>query len=187
MIHIRTAHIHDAGAIARVHAATWKEVYRGLIDESYLGALSPARLTERWRTQLTRRSRNFDEETFVAVRHGAVIGFATVGASRETSAPWDSEIEMIYLLADQRGAGVGRGLMTAAADHSLRRGMFSTGLWVLKGNRTGRAFYEALEGKAFGAKSERVGACDAQLISYYWDDVSTLASCSRRLQSKRQR
>jgi|GEM_PF-5264540 len=94
---------------------------------------------------------------------------------------------MIYLLADQRGAGVGRGLMTAVADHSLRRGMFSTGLWVLRGNRTGRAFYEALEGKASGEKSERVGARNAQLISYWWDDISTLASCSRQLQPKRRR
>src|SRR5690606_27785669 len=103
----------------------------------YLDGLSYKRLTARWRATLEHRNEDLDEQVFVAMQGRTVIGFASVGASREAFAPWESEISMVYILNDHRGAGIGRVLMKAAADHSIRRGMFSTGLWVLRDNGGG--------------------------------------------------
>jgi GNAT superfamily N-acetyltransferase len=178
LIHIRTAQLDDAAGIARVHETTWKEAYRGILSDAYLDGLSSRRLTTRWRASLEHRNEDLDEQIFVAVQGKTVIGFLTVGASREAFAPWESEIGMIYVLNGHRGAGIGRVLMKAAADHCIRRGMFSTGLWVLRDNGAGRDFYEALKGEPTGRKSDSVGGGLVQLVAYWWRDVATLADRS---------
>jgi ribosomal protein S18 acetylase RimI-like enzyme len=111
LIHIRTAQLDDAAGIARVHETTWKEAYRGILSDAYLDGLSSKRLTTRWRASLEHRNEDLDEQIFVAVQGKTVIGFLTVGASREAFAPWESEIGMIYVLNGHRGAGIGRVLM----------------------------------------------------------------------------
>lgn len=180
MLHIRVASRADAAGIARVHAQTWKEAYRGLLDGAFLDALSEKRLAVRWRAQLDRRRQDLDEETLVALSGREIVGFASAGASREAFAPWDAEITMVYVLKEHRGAGVGRGLMKAAADHCIRRGMFSGGVWVLRDNGAARDFYEALGGEATGRKVDSVGGQIVQLAGYYWRELSLLAERSTR-------
>lgn len=178
MIHIRTAQRTDAAAIARVHAATWKEAYRGLLDSQYLDNMGERRLTSRWCTQLDRREQDLDEEVLVALVGREVVGFAAVSASREAFAPWDAEITMIYVLKEHRGSGIGRGLMKASADHCIRRGLFSGGLWVLRDNGAARDFYEVLDGEPTGRKADSVGGQIVQLAGYWWRDLATLAQRS---------
>lgn len=178
MIHIRVAEASDAAGIARVHEATWKEAYRGILSDAYLDSLSHKRLAARWQATLDHRKDDLDEQVFVAVQGRTVIGFLTMGASREAFAPWESEVGMIYVLKSHRGAGIGRVLMKAAADHSIRRGMFSTGLWVLRDNGGGRDFYEALKGEPKGRKTDSVGGQLVQLVAYWWSDAAALADRS---------
>lgn len=178
MIHIRIARRSDAAGMARVHAATWKEAYRGILADAYLDALSEKRLTLRWRTALDRREEDLDDQIFVACLDRDVIGFVCIGASREAFAPWESEVSMVYVLKEHRGCGIGRTLMKAAGDHSIRRGMFSCGLWVLRDNGGGRDFYEALQGETTGRKTDSVGGNLVQLVGYWWKDVALLADRS---------
>ncbi|MBI1359493.1 MAG: GNAT family N-acetyltransferase [Alphaproteobacteria bacterium] len=175
MIVIRTARRTDATGIARVHEATWKEAYNGLLDEAYLAALTERRLTPRWRRSLDHRAEDLDDQIYVAVAGKEVVGFVMVGASRETFAPWDAEISMVYVLKEHRGVGVGRTLMKTAADHCIRRAMFSGGLWVLRDNGPARDFYEALQGEHAGRKADGVGGRVVPLVGYFWRDMATLA------------
>lgn len=175
MIHIRTANRTDAAGIARVHAATWKEDYRGLLDSAFLDNLSEKRLSARWRTQLDRREQDNDEQIFVALSGREVVGFVAAGASREAFAPWDAEISMIYVMKEHRGLGIGRAMMKATADHCIRRGMFTGGLWVLRDNGAARDFYETLGGEPTGRKADSVGGQIVQLAGYWWRDVAVLA------------
>jgi ribosomal protein S18 acetylase RimI-like enzyme len=175
MILIRAARRTDAAGIARVHERTWKEAYRGLLDGAYLSNLSERQLTPRWRSSLERRSEDLDEGVFVALAGQEIVGFVLCGASREAFAPWDAEISMVYVLKEHRGAGVGRGLMKTAADHCIRRGMFSGGLWVLRDNGQARDFYEALKAEHAGRKVDSVGGQIVPLVGYQWIDVATLA------------
>lgn len=175
MIVIRAARRTDAAGIARVHAVTWKEAYKGLLDGAYLEGLTAQRLAPRWRANLDRRTENLDDQVYVAVAGREVIGFIAVGASREAFAPWDAEISMVYILQENRGAGVGRALMKTAADHCIRRAMFSGGLWVLRDNGPARDFYEALKGEHAGRKTDSVGGKAAPLVGYYWRDLASLA------------
>ncbi|HEX5006827.1 MAG TPA: GNAT family N-acetyltransferase [Hyphomonadaceae bacterium] len=178
MIHIRTARRTDAAGISRVHERTWKEAYKGLLDGSYLEALSERRLVPRWRSNLDRRSEDLDDAIYVAVSGKEIVGFVTVGATREAFAPWEAEISMVYVLKEQRGAGIGRALMKTAADHCIRRAMFSGGLWVLRDNGAARDFYEALKGEHAGRKVDSVGGQIVPLVGYWWRDLATLAERS---------
>jgi GNAT superfamily N-acetyltransferase len=178
MIHIRTARRTDALGIARVHERSWKEAYKGLLDGSYLESLSERRLTPRWRSNLDRRSEDLDEAIYVAASGKEIVGFASVGSTREAFAPWEAEISMIYVLKEHRGAGVGRALMKAAADHCIRRAMFSGGLWVLRDNGPARDFYEALKGEHAGRKVDSVGGQIVPLVGYWWRDLATVAERS---------
>lgn len=178
MIHIRAARRTDAAGLAHVHAGTWKEAYRGLLDSGFLDNLSERRLIYRWRSHLDRREEDLDEEVVVALHGRELVGFAAVGSCREAFAPWDAEISMVYVLKEFRGVGIGRGLMKAAADHCIRRGMFSGGLWVLRDNGAGRDFYEALGGEPAGRKADSVGGQIVQLTGYWWRDLAQLAERS---------
>jgi GNAT superfamily N-acetyltransferase len=178
MIHIRTARRTDAAGIGRVHERTWKEAYKGLLDGSYLESLNERRLAPRWRSNLDRRSEDLDEAIYVAASGKEIVGFAAVGATREAFAPWDAEISMVYVLKEHRSGGVGRALMKTAADHCIRRGMFSGGLWVLRDNGAARDFYEALRGEHAGRKVDSVGGQVVPLVGYWWKDLATLAERS---------
>jgi ribosomal protein S18 acetylase RimI-like enzyme len=178
MIHIRTARRTDAPGISRVHERTWKEAYKGLLDGSYLEALTERRLIPRWRSNLDRRSEDLDDAIYVAVTGKEIVGFVTVGATREAFAPWEAEVSMVYVLKEHRGAGIGRALMKAAADHCIRRAMFSGGLWVLRDNGAARDFYEALKGEHAGRKVDSVGGQIVPLVGYWWRDLATLAERS---------
>jgi hypothetical protein len=68
--------------------------------------------------------------------------------------------------------------MKAAADHCIRRGMFSGGLWVLRDNGGARDFYEALKGEHAGRKVDSVGGQIVPLVGYWWRDLATLAERS---------
>jgi ribosomal protein S18 acetylase RimI-like enzyme len=175
MILIRNARRTDAPGIARVHVRAWKDAYKGLLPPAYLESLSEARLMPRWRSNLDHRDHDKDEAIFVAVSGQEVVGFLYVGSSREPFAPWDAEISMVYVLKEHRGVGIGRHLMKNAADHCIRRAMFSGGLWVLRDNGSARDFYEALRGEHAGRKSDQVGGQATPLVGYFWRDLAALA------------
>lgn len=175
MILIRSARRTDANGISRVHEKTWKEAYKGLLDGAYLESLTEKRLAPRWRSNIDRRAEDLDEGIFVAVAGQDVVGFVACGASREAFAPWEAEVSMIYVLKEHRGAGVGRALMKTAADHCIRRGMFSGGLWVLRDNGAARDFYEAVKGEHAGRKVDGVGGQIVPLVGYWWRDLAILA------------
>jgi GNAT superfamily N-acetyltransferase len=146
-----------------------------MLDSGYLDSLSDRRLAARWRTNLDRREQDMDEEVLVALSGQDVVGFAAASASREAFAPWDAEITMIYVLKEVRGGGIGRLLMKATADHCIRRGLFSGGLWVLRDNGAARDFYETLGGEPTGRKTDSVGGQIVQLAGYWWRDLAILA------------
>lgn len=178
MIVVRGARPGDVRGIAQVHAATWKDRYKGLLDPAYLASLSEARLLPHWRSAVEQLGRERDEAIFVATLRDRVIGFVSTGASRDAFSPWDAEVSMIYVLREYCGAGIGRALMKAAADHSIRRGLFTSGLWVLRDNAGARAFYESLGGELSGRKTETVGGVAAPLVCYSWRETSVLAERS---------
>lgn len=117
-------------AVEAVRIATWKVAYRGILPDDLLDAMKVEDERVRW---LVSRLADGDVPTFVAVASGDVIGFATVGPSRDEDL-MGRELYGIYLLPDHWSTGAGHALVEAC-------GVLDS-VWVLEGNDRARRFYE---------------------------------------------
>jgi len=106
----------------------------------------------------------------LAERAGRILGCVSVRRKDDCAYAGRLAVEPM-----ERGIGVGRALMKTAADHCIRRAMFSGGLWVLRDNGAARDFYEVLKGEHAGRKVDSVGGQIVPLVGYWWKDLATLA------------
>ncbi len=116
---VRRAVVADAKGIAEVHVAGWQGAYRGIVPDSFLSGLSVERHTRAWIEIL----RETEVDTFVALDdHGKVVGFVSIGGSRDEDAPKDTgEITSIYVTPNKWRRGYGSALMKAVLDRSRER------------------------------------------------------------------
>ena len=139
---VRRATVADAAAVARTHVASWQVGYAGLLPDELLSGLSVEARTSTWTNQLDGTSPA--AATLVAALHGAVVGFASVGPSRDPDATAATgELWALYSHPESWGLGVGSALLAAASDELRRLGLARHAtLWVLTGNDRARRFYE---------------------------------------------
>jgi GNAT superfamily N-acetyltransferase len=119
----------DAEAVARVHVQTWQAAYAHALPRERLAALSVEERAEMWRGQ----------PPLVAEIDGEIVGFASVGPSRDEDA---GELYAIYVHPDKWGTGVGRALIEAGEERLRELGHEHALLWVLDDNPRARRFYE---------------------------------------------
>ncbi len=174
---IRPATVGDAEAIARVHVASWRETYMGLVPPPVLAELSVAERAKMWR-EILRRPDNFQRTgVFVAERSGSVIGFAAGGDQRSSelgARGFAAEIFALYLLGCDQGLGLGRLLMAELARALLGRVQRGVSLWVLRENLAARRFYERLGGELVGEKEDRWEDGLLVEVAYGWTDLDRL-------------
>jgi ribosomal protein S18 acetylase RimI-like enzyme len=136
---IRPAAEGDAAGIARVHVRSWQEAYAGIVPEAYLAALDVDQRASEWASYL-REGPSDQVLTWVALSEVNVVGFVTVGPSRdEDAARSDREIYSIYLDPGTWGHGVARDLMRTVISSVGEKTPIS--LWVLADNERARHFY----------------------------------------------
>jgi GNAT superfamily N-acetyltransferase len=133
---VRPATGSDADAIARVQERGWQVAYRHVFPAEELdrgGFIQPAR----WRERLERPPAGW--ATFVVERGGTVVGFTSVGPSRDQRGL--GELYAIYVDPDEWSTGAGRALIERA-EEQLRGTYAEVALWVLEDNPRARRFYE---------------------------------------------
>ncbi len=133
---VRPATGDDAQAIEAIRVAGWRVAYRHVFPPDELDRMPVD--GQRWRSRLERPPRGW--ATFVAEDEGRVIGFVSVGPSRDVRGL--GELYAIYVDPDVWSTGAGRAL----AEHAERRlasEYAEATLWVLEDNPRARAFYEA--------------------------------------------
>jgi len=159
----------DADALARLHVATWRETYAGLLPGGYLAAMNAKVHARRWRLQLTRARAG--EVVLAAEGAGGLVGYcagAVPGLSGQGAA---AEIFTLYLLRSVQRMGLGRRLLKAAALALAGQGATSLTLWVLNKNLPARAFYERNGGRAAAQRPVRGWGGDLMETAYLWDDI----------------
>jgi ribosomal protein S18 acetylase RimI-like enzyme len=176
-LHIRTASVEDAQALAEVHVASWNHNYRGILpDETLAGATLEKRLAQ-WQRLLASLPDVPDRETvFVGVESSGLIrGFVHGGKEREADTPFDAEIYAIYLHPEAQRHGLGTRLCGHMAAWFAAHGYKTLRLWVLEKNPA-RAFYERLGGRLLSEFHDDVYAgVTVRHLSYGWDDAAALA------------
>jgi ribosomal protein S18 acetylase RimI-like enzyme len=140
-VELRPAHRGDAESLARIHAESWKQTYRGMMSDEFLdgGALENRRRV--WRERLG--APPAQQYTCVAQSGPTIVGF--VCAFSDEDPEWGSYIDNLHVAHGMHRRGVGRLLMHATAKWLGRvcadRGLY---LWVMEANASARAFYERL-------------------------------------------
>lgn len=174
---IRDARPADAAAIGRVHVASWRATYPGLIPDAYLVNMSEKAAAARWegitRAKVPKQGALVAEDPAL----GGVVGFASFGARRVAVDGYDGEFYAIYLLEEAQGRGTGRRLMAAMAERFLESGVGSAGVWCLRDNPS-RWFYERLGGTRIAERPIRFAGNDLVEIAYGWRDLAPLARLS---------
>jgi GNAT superfamily N-acetyltransferase len=158
---VRTATGADAEGIARVQERGWQTAYRHVFPAEELdrgGFIQAAR----WRERLERPPLGWS--TFVAERDGAIVGFTSVGPSRDEHGI--GELYAIYVDPREWSTGAGRALIERA-EEQLREDYAEVTLWVLEDNPRARRFYErAGWGLDGGRKAESRWGVRAQEVRY---------------------
>lgn len=140
-VQVRHPTIHDAEGIGAIHVGAWQWAYRGLMPDEFLDGLDPFDRAETWASRLA--SAETCLRQLVAVVDGGVVGFASIGASRDEDAdPATGEVMAIYLDPSHVGTGIGRQLFSGALGKLREAGFKTVTVWVLDTNTRGRAFYE---------------------------------------------
>jgi len=149
---VRLAEPQDAPAVARVHVASWRQAYRGLLPQEYLDSLSVEARTTTW-AQAFGQFPDQTSTTLVGELDGQIVGFASVGPSRDDDTDKATgELWGLYLDPAHWGAGHGHTLHTEALDIARASGATAATLWVLTTNQRARNFYERHGWTADGAE-----------------------------------
>lgn len=167
---IRKANRKDAMEIARVHTVSWKETYKGMINQDFLGKLSVAKRLVLWNEILS----NADAIVYVAVnRDDEIIGFASFGAKRPETNTIDGELYAIYLLEEYKRKGIGRLLWEAGLKDLIASGFSTMSVWVLAANPS-RAFYQLFAPVKVMTETVSLGDDFYEEVLYCWHDLHQL-------------
>lgn len=147
---IRSAKLNDCLGMANAHVNSWKETYKGIIDQSYLEGLSIHERLLMWKKILSAQRKN--QFQFVVEAEERVVGFASCGFDEQNI----GEIHAIYLLQKYQGLGVGKKLFLSAMDELKKNKVKAIHLWVLQDNKT-LGFYQNMGGEIVETKEEEIG------------------------------
>jgi GNAT superfamily N-acetyltransferase len=169
---IRTARVHDAVAIAKVHIESWRTTYKGIVPDDFLTGLSYAQREQMWRQILI----DLVRPSYVYVAeddHGQVVGFVSGGPERSGNTVYTGELYAIYLLVRYQGQGIGWQLVHTLVSRLRQEGMMTLLLWVLAENPA-RRFYERLGGRPVYEKTVTIGGVPLIEVAYGWLESRTI-------------
>lgn len=163
---IRKATYSDARGIAEVHISSWRSTYREIVPNEYLDTLDLKKGIENWQ-QILMGEQN-QGATFVATESDGIVGFASVGASREPGLEFQGEIYAIYLLDSFQKRGIGKELFITSMRQLNSFGYESQILWVLRDN-PGINFYLHMGGQLITEKTDNIGGKDLRECAIGWN------------------
>jgi GNAT superfamily N-acetyltransferase len=160
-VSIRRARPGDSRDIARVHDASWRDAYRGVIPGVELERMIARRGPDWWHSAIMRGT-----GLLVLDFDGRLAGYATFGRNRVPSMPYSGEIFELYLLPEHQGLGFGRRLFKASRRELAEHGYLSTIVWALADNDTALAFYARLGGQTVRRAEESFGSCMLTRVAF---------------------
>lgn len=168
----------DAGAIAVLHADSWRRHYRGAFLDSYLdGDVVADRIAE-WSRRLA--PPRLHQHTVVAEQDGGIVGFAHVVFDHDPR--WGALLDNLHVTSGLKRLGIGTILLSEAAQVLVeQRPSEPLYLWVLEQNTAAQAFYASQGGACVGSelRGPFPGGGRATGYRYAWPDPSELMARAR--------
>ena len=144
MIIVRPLAKTDANVLAGLHAASWRDAYRGLLRNEFLDSTVDAERLAVWSDRMENlQSMHYG---FIAERGQEPVGFVFLHGLED--ATWGTLLDNLHVLPAFKRQGIGRALMHAAAWETVRRHPNDRlYLWVFETNHHARRFYARLGGR----------------------------------------
>jgi GNAT superfamily N-acetyltransferase len=163
VVHIRSARIKDAPALADVYAQAWRGAYRGIIPHLSLERMVARRGLGWWKSALAER-----RPLLVLDFGGEVAGYATYGRCRLGRTPFQGEIFELYLHPIYQGLGLGEQLFDCARKRLADIRLKGLVVWALTENGGACSFYLSLGGKPVAEGAERFGEISLRKVAFAW-------------------
>ena len=174
---IRLAEPSDFPSIGQLHALSWQSAYgENFSPERLYGDLS--RHLQRFWNQHQVRSTDIIMVAESTGEEPRLLGFCAIWCR---DAPY---LDNLHVNPADKGIGVGRALLAAAARELTARGHGSLWLSVFETNRSARAFYARMGGTEAGTFDEDVYGEPVRSMKVVWNDLSTLMGVSQPRQSR---
>jgi len=165
-ISLIAASSHDVDSIARLHAQSWRNAYRGMLADEYLDRYAVADRLEFW----TARFATIPADrrlVLQAIVDGKLLGFVCVLLDADVQ--WGARLDNLHVSPESKGTGIGYALFQAArewiASVSPGTAMY---LWCVERNLTGRRFYDRQGGKVVETATRPVAQELAVPELRYW-------------------
>ncbi|MFP5227749.1 MAG: N-acetyltransferase family protein [Acidobacteriota bacterium] len=168
-MNIRPAEPKDASAIARVHLASWKTTYPGIIPQEYIDGLRVENGIARWQIELSGRKAT----VLVAEDRRGVFGFIAGGAIEHPVDGYQGELGAIYLLASHQRKGAGAALVRHLARDLRQQGFANMAVWALEANPA-CAFYRRLGGVQVAEQTIEIGGKALPELAFGWPQIGVL-------------
>ncbi len=128
-----------ARCVAGLHAANWKNAYRGIFSDVYLDNDVEAERLSHWQKRVPELVRG-NGEIFVASVSNKPAGFLCVEIGPEKE--WGALVDNLHVLPRFRGTSIGAKLLSAGEDWARRHDQSQLHLWVFEENHAARRFYQ---------------------------------------------
>jgi ribosomal protein S18 acetylase RimI-like enzyme len=166
----RTATPTDATAIARLHARSWQENYRGSWKDEFLDhEVIPNRL-EVWKKRFERP--NEQQYVLLAEDQGNLCGFACTFLDYDPH--WGAFMDNLHVSSSHQRKGIGQTLMRKSIERIIQHDPASKlYLWVLQANESAIRFYEKNGGKRVEETLyNNPDGGQSPIFRYVWDDLN---------------
>ena len=143
-MHYRVADFNDLEGLAKLHAESWRESYRGIFPNNFLDNDVWIERKESWTNRLSSPKKN--QYVLVAIDNKEICGF--ICAFGNESSQWGTFIDNLHVSKSAQGKGIGKQLMFLTAkwadENFQHKGVY---LEVLEDNSSARSFYHRLGAK----------------------------------------
>ena len=141
-VRLRVATVADVDSIARLHLASWRSAYHGIVPDAFLEGVTLRSRLVRWERALSAEE-SPGTETIVAVDGTAILGVCSFGPRRQPPSSTTGEIYALHVAPAVRRGGLGTILLDDAVRRLVEREFRWAFLWVLRENTNARRFYES--------------------------------------------
>ena len=167
----------DAEELARVHVASWRETYRGLLADAFLARMSEPGFTRRFRRAADRARRRRHPGRRRPLWPGGLRPGRRLARGGRSQRRARRRSHTLYVLRHAQGQGLGKRLMAETARALAAEGATSLMISVLRDNIRARGFYEHLGGEPEAARQEPgPGGRLLYEVAYRWRDITDLTA-----------
>lgn len=153
-MHIREKTIDDIRNFTIFINKVWDETYRGIVDDDFIDNMNN-NIEER----VIRQTENFYESgtySYLLIDDNEIIGYVSVGKSRDEDYPLSGELFSLYLLKKYHGKGYGKMLFDFGLNKLKEFGYKDFIIGCLDKNKT-NDFYKHMGGYLYKQVDKNIG------------------------------